>query len=85
MGYLACGMNVLEWVIMAVATLILFFPEIIHWATPTVDLPTLAVDGLGIVLWAVVFLMQKARIRRKPSLTLPLHEQKALRKAARTA
>ena len=83
MGYLACGMNILEWVIMAVATLILFFPGIIHWATPTIDLPSLVVDGLGILLWGVVFLIQKARIRANPTLTLPIHEQKALRKARR--
>jgi hypothetical protein len=81
MGYLACGMNVGEWVIMAVATLILFFPKLIHWATPMIDLPSLAVDGVGIALWAVVFLMQKARIRRNPDLTLPVHEQKKLRQA----
>ena len=46
MGYLACGMNLVEWGIMAVATLILFFPGIIHWATPMVDLPHLVVDGV---------------------------------------
>ncbi len=85
MGYFVCGMNITEWIITAVATLILLFPNIIHWATPTVDLPSLAVDGLGIALWVLVFFMQKARIRRKPSLTLPIHEQKALRKAARQA
>jgi TRAP transporter 4TM/12TM fusion protein len=81
MGYLACGMNIGEWVLMAVATLILFFPKIIHWATPMIDLPNLAVDGVGIALWFVVFLMQKARIRRNPTLTLPIHEQKKLRQA----
>ncbi len=85
MGYLACGMNIVEWGIMAVATLILFFPKIIHWATPTIDLPSLAVDGVGIALWLVVFLIQKARIRKDPTLTLPIHERKALRKAARQA
>jgi len=86
MGYLACGMNIVEWIIMAVATLVLFFPGIIHWATPMIDLPSLVVDGLGIVLWLTVFLMQKARIRANPTLTLPIHEQKRLRaerKAAR--
>jgi len=83
MGYLACGMSILEWGIMAVATLILFFPGVIHWATPMVELPSLGVDGLGIVLWIVVLLMQKARIRRDPSLVLPIDERRALRKAAR--
>jgi TRAP transporter 4TM/12TM fusion protein len=81
MGYLACGMNIFEWVVMAIATIILFFPHIIHGVFHAVNLPDLAVDGLGIVLWAVVFFMQKARIRKDPTLTLPVHEQKALRKA----
>ncbi|MBU2502716.1 TRAP transporter fused permease subunit [bacterium] len=85
MGYLACGMSLLEWGIMAIATLILFFPGIIHAVTPTVDLPSLAVDGLGIILWGLVFLIQKGRIRRDPTLILPIHERKALRKAARAA
>ncbi|MGD9546318.1 MAG: TRAP transporter permease [Candidatus Krumholzibacteriia bacterium] len=85
MGYLACGMSLLEWGIMAVATLILFFPGIIHAVTPTVDLPSLAVDGLGIILWGVVFLIQKGRIKQDPTLVLPIHERKALRKAARAA
>ncbi|MFH2054103.1 MAG: TRAP transporter fused permease subunit [bacterium] len=85
MGYLACGMSLLEWGIMAIATLILFFPGIIHAVTPTVDLPSLAVDGLGIILWGLVFLIQKGRIRRDPTLVLPIHERKALRKAARAA
>ena len=84
MGYLACGMNILEWVIMAVATLVLFFPKIIHWATP-MDLPVLLVDGIGIALWLTVFLMQKARIRKNPTLTLPVDEQRRLRRERRAA
>jgi len=81
MGYLACGMNPLEWIIMAVATVILYFPHIFHSIIPG-HLPDLAIDGIGIVLWVVVFLLQKARIKADPSLTLPIHEQKKL-KAAR--
>ena len=81
MGYLACGMNITEWAIMAVATIILFFPGIIHGLFHGLDLPSLAVDGLGIILWAVVFLLQKARIKANPWLTLPIHEQKAARAA----
>jgi TRAP-type uncharacterized transport system fused permease subunit len=79
MGYLSCGMNPLEWGIMAVATVILFFPGLVH--AVGIDVPDLAVDGLGIVLWAVVFLLQKARIKRDPTLTLPMHEQRKLKKA----
>ncbi len=74
MGYLSCGMNVVEWVLMAVATVILFFPGIVH-AALHVPLPDLAVDMVGIGIWAGVFFLQKARIRRDPTLTLPRHER----------
>ncbi len=80
MGYLACGMNILEWVIMAVATVILFFPGVFHAVIPG-HVPDLMVDGIGIVLWVVVFLLQKARIKANPTLTLPIHEQKKLKAA----
>ena len=79
MGYLSCGMNPLEWVIMAVATVILFFPGLVH--AMGLQLPDLVIDGVGIALWGAVFFLQKARIRRKPSLTLPIHEQKKLQQA----
>ncbi len=79
MGYLSCGMNIPEWVIMAIATIILFFPHVVHKVG--LDLPDLAIDALGIVLWGVVFLMQKARISNDPSLTLPIHERKKLQSA----
>jgi TRAP transporter 4TM/12TM fusion protein len=80
MGYLACGMNLVEWVIMAVATVILYFPGLFHKVIP-LHIPDVGVDVIGIALWVVVFLIQKARIAKNPSLTLPIHEQKALRKA----
>ena len=80
MGYLSCGMNVLEWIIMAVATTILFFPDLGHLVLPF-DLPSWAIDVLGIALWGTVFLLQKARIAKNPNLTLPAHEQKKLREA----
>ncbi len=76
MGYLSCGMSVIEWVIMAVATVILFFPNLVHKVGLT--MPDLAVDFLGLALWAGVFLLQKARIKKDPTLTLPVHERKAL-------
>ncbi|MDX2475501.1 MAG: TRAP transporter fused permease subunit [Candidatus Krumholzibacteria bacterium] len=78
MGYLSCGMNVLEWIIMAVATTILFFPDLGHLVLPF-DLPSWAIDVLGIALWGTVFLLQKARIAKNPNLTLPAHELKKLR------
>ena len=80
MGYLSCGMNILEWIIMAVATLMLFFPGLVHWALH-VDVNSLLVDGIGIGLWATVFLLQKMRIRANPTLTLPRHEQRKLKQA----
>jgi len=78
MGYLSCGMNPLEWIIMAVATSILFFPDLGHAVLPF-DVPNLTIDVAGIVLWATVFLLQKARIAKNPNLTLPAHEQKKLK------
>ncbi len=80
MGYLSCGMNVLEWIIMAVATAILFFPDLGHIMLPF-GLPNWSIDVLGIALWGTVFLLQKARIAKNPNLTLPAHEQKKLREA----
>jgi TRAP transporter 4TM/12TM fusion protein len=80
MGYLACGMNILEWVIMAVATAILFFPGLLH-AALHVDVHPFLIDGIGILLWVLVFVLQKVRIKANPTLTLPAHEQKKLRKA----
>ncbi len=79
MGYLSCGMNIPEWVIMAVATIILFFPDIVHKVG--IDIPYLAVDAIGIVLWGVVFFMQKMRITKDPTLTLPIHERRKLQSA----
>ncbi len=79
MGYLSCGMNPVEWVIMAVATVILFFPDIVHGIG--IQVPSLAIDGFGLVLWAVVFFLQKARISKDPTLTLPKHEREKLQTA----
>ncbi len=80
MGYLSCGMNIFEWVIMAVATAILFFPGLVH-SVLHIQAPDLVVDVVGIGLWIVVFLLQKARIRKDPTLTLPTHERKKLQQA----
>jgi TRAP transporter 4TM/12TM fusion protein len=33
MGYFLCGTNLAEWIICAVATVLLFFPDILPWAT----------------------------------------------------
>ncbi len=81
MGYLLCPTNILEWCIFAVATALLFFPKLLGWATG-LDLPAFAGDLLGIGLWVVVFFMQKVRIKRDPSLTLPIQERKHAKEAA---
>ncbi|MFO7652724.1 MAG: TRAP transporter fused permease subunit [Candidatus Krumholzibacteriia bacterium] len=78
MGYLACGMNVLEWVVMAFATVILFFPRVLDAVTP-MDLDRVWIRVAGLVIWGLVYLMQRARIRRDPTLTLPRHERHRLR------
>jgi hypothetical protein len=38
---------------------------------------------VGILLWVLVFVLQKIRIKANPTLTLPAHEQKKLRAAAK--
>lgn len=84
MGYFLCGMTVPEWIICAVATLLLFFPELPLWLL-NLDVPTLVVDGVGIGLWVVVYFMQKIRIRKDPTLTLPIDERRRRRKQQRSA
>ena len=79
MGYFLCGTTVPEWIIAAVATLLLFFPKLLPWATG-VAVPLLMVDLLGIGLWVVVYFMQKMRIKKDPTLTLPIHERRRLKK-----
>ncbi len=81
MGYFLCPTTIVEWIISAVATLMLFFPHMIKSLTG-IDVPTFIVDAAGIGLWVIVFFMQKVRIRRNPDLTLPIYERKRLKKAA---
>ncbi len=80
MGYLLCGTKLVEWIICAVATIVLFFPHLVKWAIG-VDAPTLIVDVIGIGLWVMVFFMQKIRIRKDPTLTLSIEERQKLKKA----
>jgi len=49
--------------------------------TPGIEIPTLLIDFAGIALWAAVYFMQKVRIKKDPSLTLPIEERKARKKA----
>jgi TRAP transporter 4TM/12TM fusion protein len=80
MGYFLCATTLFEWIIYAVATLILFFPHIVTWVIG-VDLPTFIVDAMGIALWVIVYFMQKVRIRKNPDLTLPIDERRRRKKA----
>lgn len=80
MGYLLCATTVLEWFIFAIATALLFFPHLLLWATG-LPIPDIVVDFIGIALWAVVYFMQKYRIKRDPTLTLPIEERRKLKKA----
>ncbi len=80
MGYMSCGMNPLEWIVMAVATVILFFPGIVH-STIHLNIPSIMVDGIGVLLCGVVFLLQRMRISKDPTLTLPKHERENLQAA----
>ncbi len=84
MGYFLCGMTVLEWIVCAVATLLLFFPGLAHWAIQ-IDVPTFVIDFIGMGLWAVVFFMQKTRIRKDPNLTLPIYERQQMKTTAASA
>jgi TRAP transporter 4TM/12TM fusion protein len=81
MGYFLCPTTIYEWLVSALATLLLFFPELAKWATG-IDFPTLLVDLVGIGLWIAVYFSQKFRIRKDPTLTMPIAERKRLKHAA---
>ena len=68
MGYFLCPTTIIEWCIYALATALLFFPGLLSGWTPV---PKIGADLIGIGLWALVYLMQKARIKRNPNLLLP--------------
>jgi TRAP-type uncharacterized transport system fused permease subunit len=80
MGYFLCATTIYEWIIYALATIILFFPHVVTWALG-MDLPTFIVDAVGVALWGVVYFMQKIRIRKNPDLTLPIEERRRKKKA----
>jgi TRAP transporter 4TM/12TM fusion protein len=82
MGYFLCPTNVLEWIVAAVATALLFFPQLLSSWTPV---PKIGADLIGIGLWVLVYFSQKMRIRKDPTLTLPLHERKKLKQARKEA
>jgi TRAP-type uncharacterized transport system fused permease subunit len=51
MGYFIRKTNLIEWLILAVATVLLYWPTLIS-------------DGAGLVLVAIVYISQKARNKR---------------------
>jgi TRAP-type uncharacterized transport system fused permease subunit len=81
MGYFLCPTTVFEWCLSAVATVLLFFPQIFPWATG-MEVPTFVVDAIGIGLWVVVYFTRKIRIRKDPTLTLPIFERQRLKQEA---
>jgi TRAP transporter 4TM/12TM fusion protein len=78
MGYLLCPTKWYEWIIFATATALLFFPELLHGWTPV---PKLGADFIGIGLVGVVYMLQKARIKKDPTLTLPIKDRQELQEA----
>ena len=80
MGYLVCPTNIAEWIVAAIGTILLLFPQVIYKGL-ALDIPPLAVDLIAIALFVLVYLSQKYRIRKNPDLTLPLHERMKLREA----
>ncbi|RJX30465.1 MAG: TRAP transporter fused permease subunit [Desulfarculus sp.] len=78
MGYMLCPTSIVEWFIFALATLLLFFPQAFPLITGLKVHPTI-VDLLGVALWVLVYFMQKFRIKRNPSLTLPITERRRLK------
>jgi type IV secretory pathway TrbD component len=53
-------------------------------AVTGIDVPTFLVDASGIGLWVLVYFMQKIRIRRDPTLILPIEERQKLKKEKST-
>ena len=74
MGYLVCPTNVPEWILAAIGTVLLLFPHVLY-DSMNVDLPPLAVDFIAIGIFVAVYFSQKYRIRKDPSLLLPLSQR----------
>lgn len=78
MGYLVCPTNVIEWIVAAVGTVLLLFPMTLQAVLPF-ETPSLVVDFLAIGLFMLVYMSQKIRIKKDPSLLLPLAERMKLK------
>ena len=80
MGYLICPTNVLEWIVAAAGTVLLLFPHVLYDSIG-LDIPALLVDFIAIGLFVTVYIAQKIRIKKDPTLILPLSERLALKEA----
>ncbi len=72
MGYFLCPTNMVEWVAGALGAILLMFPHIV-FDTIGIELHIFVVDAIAVSLFALVYLMQKYRIKKNPKLLLPLH------------
>ncbi|MFO8089654.1 MAG: hypothetical protein R6U13_07460, partial [Desulfatiglandaceae bacterium] len=79
MGYFLCATNIFEWIVAAIGTVLLLFPHIIY-RTLGLPIPEVLVDIIAISFFVAVYLMQKFRIRKDPTLTLSITERRKLRK-----
>lgn len=79
MGYFKCPTNILEWTIAAVGTIILLFPRVVPGITG-MEIPILAIDFTAICFFILVYVLQTLRIRKNPTLVLPLAERRRLKK-----
>ena len=82
MGYMLCPTNITEWVVGALATLLLLFPRVVHAVIDT-DIPRIVVDFIAIGLFMAVILSQKYRMKKDPTLTMPRDERRAAQGAAK--
>jgi TRAP transporter 4TM/12TM fusion protein len=80
MGYLVCPTNIPEWIVAAIGTILLLFPQVLY-DTLNLSIPALVVDFMAIALFVAVYLSQKYRIKKNPALLRPLSERKAIKEA----
>ena len=78
MGYFLCPTNIVEWLVAAAGTVLLLFPMVLQALTPW-HLPDLLIDFIAIGFFLAVYFSQKMRIKRDPTLILPLAERMALK------
>ncbi len=79
MGYFLCPTSVYEWIVAAFGTILLLFPHILYDIIG-VNLHEFIVDFIAISLFVSVYIMQKIRIKKDPTLELPLAERIKLKK-----